>query len=191
MHLTQQYSSKEFKKRMIKLDQEESMKRILDSSAYDVNRSGHSSNTADVEVIKGTKIPSIRFHLIEKTENDVNPLLVWLRLEIDSINYWNWSFKCMHTRMWQNRYHRNVMLRLVKIRNRLDPLILRVDHFSSAIAVATSVIDITKSFERTTVDRRKSTETLRVFVEASRKTRPLVNVSFEVIPKRNITKALT
>ena len=151
----------------------------------------------------------MRFRLIEKkTENDVNPLLAWLRLKLDSIYCWNWWSKCMQKTTWLKLDCRIVVLRRkssigyhLRFNERRSPntkskgtcfiIFPRVDHFSSTFADATSVIEVTRSFERATAERRNSSEDLRMFVEASRYTRPLVIDFLHVIRKRYITKALT
>ena len=53
----------------------------------------------------------MRFRLIEKAENDVNPLTAWPRLKFDSYYFWNWWSKCMQRTTWQKLCCRTVMLR--------------------------------------------------------------------------------
>ena len=203
---------------MIKQDQEHSMKRILSSSTNDNSRSEHSSNTPDDEVTEARRGPDRTWFLSresahtfsserKKMENDVNPLLERPRLKFDLIYFWNWWSKFVQKTTWQKLCCRIVILRQknsigyhLKFEERRSPntksigtcfIFPRVDHFSSTIAEATSVIEVTRSFDRTTAELRNSSEDLRMFVEASLHTRPLVIDFLHVTRSRYITKALT
>ena len=169
----------------------------------------HQRNDA-VEIARNFCVESLhmRFCLLsdrKKTERDVNPLLGWSRLKLDSYYFWNWWSKCMQKTTWQKLCCRTVILRRkssigyhlkfeerwVQLRSRLGLVLLFSSSRSFFLNDHTSVIEVTRSFERTTAERRNSSEHLRMFVEASRHTRPLVIDFLHVIRRRYITKALT